>query len=44
MGIEWLSLREFEQTLGRAGRPDYHDKGTGYCSSNPIVATTTRRR
>ncbi|MFB6133157.1 MAG: DEAD/DEAH box helicase, partial [Halanaeroarchaeum sp.] len=25
MGIEWLSVQEFEQMLGRAGRPDYHD-------------------
>jgi superfamily II helicase len=35
MGIEWLSLREFEQTLGRAGRPDYHDKGTVYLLVEP---------
>ena len=27
MGIEWLSVQEFEQMLGRAGRPDYHDRG-----------------
>jgi len=30
MGIEWLSVQEFHQMLGRAGRPDYHDKGTVY--------------
>jgi helicase len=27
MGIEWLSVQEFHQMLGRAGRPDYHDRG-----------------
>jgi len=27
MGIEWLTVQEFEQMLGRAGRPDYHDRG-----------------
>ncbi len=27
MGIEWLTVREFQQMLGRAGRPDYHDRG-----------------
>jgi len=27
MGIEWLSVQEFAQMLGRAGRPDYHDQG-----------------
>ena len=27
MGIEWLTVQEFHQMLGRAGRPDYHDIG-----------------
>ena len=27
MGISWLSVQEFEQMSGRAGRPDYHDAG-----------------
>ena len=27
MGIEWISIQEFMQMLGRAGRPDYHDRG-----------------
>jgi len=27
MGIEWLTVQEFHQMLGRAGRPDYHDVG-----------------
>ena len=35
MGIEWLSVQEFSQMLGRAGRPDYHDKGTVYMLIDP---------
>jgi helicase len=35
MGIEWLSVQEFEQMLGRAGRPDYHDKGVVYLLVEP---------
>ena len=35
MGIEWLSVQEFEQMLGRAGRPDYHDQGTVYLLVEP---------
>ena len=35
MGIEWLSVQEFSQMLGRAGRPDYHDKGTVYMLIEP---------
>ncbi|MGZ7206431.1 MAG: DUF5814 domain-containing protein [Halobacteriota archaeon] len=27
MGIDWLTVQEFHQMLGRAGRPDYHDIG-----------------
>ncbi|WP_174589826.1 DUF5814 domain-containing protein [Methanocella conradii] len=27
MGREWLSVSEFQQMQGRAGRPDYHDSG-----------------
>jgi helicase len=27
MGIDWLTVQEFHQMLGRAGRPDYHDVG-----------------
>ncbi|XGI83066.1 DEAD/DEAH box helicase [Halorutilales archaeon Cl-col2-1] len=30
MGIDWLTVQEFEQMLGRAGRPDYHDRGVVY--------------
>ena len=35
MGIEWLSVQEFSQMLGRAGRPDYHDKGKVYLLVEP---------
>ncbi len=35
MGIEWLSVQEFSQMLGRAGRPDYHDKGIVYLLVEP---------
>ncbi|WP_324755774.1 DEAD/DEAH box helicase [Haloarcula sp. GH36] len=35
MGIEWLTVQEFSQMLGRAGRPDYHDKGTVYLLVEP---------
>jgi helicase len=38
MGIEWLSVQEFSQMLGRAGRPDYHDKGTVYLLVEPDCA------
>jgi len=27
MGIQWLSVQEFGQMSGRAGRPDFHDLG-----------------
>ncbi|MFW6153418.1 MAG: DEAD/DEAH box helicase, partial [Halobacteriota archaeon] len=35
MGIDWLSVQEFEQMLGRAGRPDYHDRGVVYMLVEP---------
>jgi helicase len=35
MGIEWLTVQEFEQMLGRAGRPDYHDRGRVYVLVEP---------
>jgi helicase len=35
MGIEWLSVQEFSQMLGRAGRPDYHDRGKVYLLVEP---------
>ncbi|KQC05602.1 MAG: DEAD/DEAH box helicase [Methanoculleus sp. SDB] len=27
MGISWLTVQEFSQMMGRAGRPDFHDLG-----------------
>ncbi|WP_090507873.1 DEAD/DEAH box helicase [Natronorubrum sediminis] len=38
MGIEWLSVQEFHQMLGRAGRPDYHDEGKVYVLVEPDTA------
>ena len=35
MGIEWLTVSEFHQMLGRAGRPDYHDRGVVYVLVEP---------
>jgi helicase len=35
MGIEWLTVREFQQMLGRAGRPDYHDLGKVVLLADP---------
>lgn len=35
MGIEWLTVREFQQMLGRAGRPDYHDQGIVVLLADP---------
>ncbi|HWQ19877.1 MAG TPA: DUF5814 domain-containing protein [Methanotrichaceae archaeon] len=35
MGIEWLTVHEFNQMLGRAGRPGYHDKGIVFILPEP---------
>jgi archaea-specific helicase len=35
MGIKWLNVHEFNQMLGRAGRPGYHDKGLVYLLPEP---------
>ncbi len=35
MGREWLSVGEFQQMQGRAGRPDYHDLGKVIVLSDP---------
>ncbi len=46
MGIDWLSVQEFSQMAGRAGRPDYHDlgrvvilaePGCAYARGNPLT-------
>ncbi|OBZ35366.1 MULTISPECIES: DUF5814 domain-containing protein [Methanohalophilus] len=35
MGIDWINLQEFLQMLGRAGRPDYHDRGVVVLLASP---------
>ncbi|WP_297498657.1 DEAD/DEAH box helicase [Thermococcus sp.] len=35
MGNKWLTVREFHQMLGRAGRPLYHEKGKVYIIVEP---------
>ncbi|MFQ6121290.1 MAG: DUF5814 domain-containing protein [Methanosarcinales archaeon] len=35
MGIQGLSVQEFHQMLGRAGRPDYHDLGKVVILADP---------
>ncbi|ASJ04876.1 DEAD/DEAH box helicase [Thermococcus barossii] len=35
MGNKWLTVREFHQMLGRAGRPLYHEKGRVYLIVEP---------
>ncbi|MHA1258766.1 MAG: helicase-related protein, partial [Candidatus Heimdallarchaeaceae archaeon] len=35
MGIDWLTVAEFHQMLGRAGRLGFHDKGKVYLLVEP---------
>ncbi|WOF15572.1 DEAD/DEAH box helicase [Methanoplanus sp. FWC-SCC4] len=35
MGIEWLTVQDFYQMIGRAGRPDYHDMGKAVILAEP---------
>ncbi len=35
MGIKWLTINEFNQMLGRAGRPKYHKKGKVFLLVDP---------
>ncbi|MCK9308612.1 MAG: DEAD/DEAH box helicase, partial [Methanoculleus sp.] len=35
MGIKWLSVQEFYQMMGRAGRPDFHDLGRVVIMAEP---------
>lgn len=35
MGIDWISQQEFLQMLGRAGRPDFHDRGIVVLLASP---------
>ena len=43
MGIEWLNVHEFNQMLGRAGRPGYHDKGLVYILAEPGRRFSSKR-
>ncbi|MCD4703858.1 MAG: DEAD/DEAH box helicase [Methanosarcinaceae archaeon] len=43
MGIEWLSVQEFLQMLGRAGRPDYHDRGIVVLLATPDKRYTSQQ-
>ena len=38
MGKDWLSVSEFQQMQGRAGRPDFHDMGKVIVLSDPDSA------
>jgi len=38
MGIQWLSVQEFGQMSGRAGRPDFHDLGKVVVLAEPGVS------
>lgn len=38
MGIDWLSVQEFHQMMGRAGRPDFHDLGRVIVLAEPGVS------
>jgi helicase len=38
MGKDWLSVGEFQQMQGRAGRPDYHDLGRVIVLADPETA------
>jgi helicase len=35
MGIQWLTVQEFHQMMGRAGRPDFHDLGRVVIMAEP---------
>lgn len=43
MGIEWLTVQDFHQMSGRAGRPDFHDLGRVFILAEP-GATYSRER
>jgi helicase len=43
MGIEWLTMQEFLQMLGRAGRPDFHDRGVVVILATPQKSYTSEQ-
>ncbi len=44
MGRDWLSVQEFNQMAGRAGRPDFHDLGKVVLLAEPGGAIPVRTR
>ncbi len=44
MGREWLSVQEFNQMAGRAGRPDFHDLGRVVLLAEPGEAIRANTR
>ncbi len=44
MGRDWLSVQEFNQMAGRAGRPDFHDLGRVVLLAEPGGATRAKTR
>ncbi|MDD1672632.1 MAG: DEAD/DEAH box helicase, partial [Methanomicrobiales archaeon] len=43
MGIEWLSVQDFHQMSGRAGRPDFHDLGRVFILAEPGASYSRER-
>lgn len=44
MGISWICVQDFLQMSGRAGRPDYHDKGTVFLLPVPGKSYGTQQK
>ncbi len=44
MGISWLSVQEFNQMAGRAGRPDFHDLGKVVVLAEPGASYSRESR
>lgn len=44
MGINWLTVQEFHQMMGRAGRPDFHDVGRVVILAEPGASYSRETR
>lgn len=44
MGIKWLTVQDFCQMMGRAGRPDYHDLGKVVILAEPGASYSRESR
>jgi helicase len=44
MGINWLTVQEFHQMIGRAGRPSFHDIGRIFVFSEPGASYSRNTR